>query len=68
MSSGNLSIQLKKLGDESYITIKKKFKENKPLTFARLTQTGYSALEEYLDEMESIIKSIRVRKQNSSEI
>lgn len=62
MSSGNLSIQLKKLSDSSYVKINKTFRDNKPFTSVALTRKGHLALEEYLDEMESIIKSLRGRK------
>jgi DNA-binding MarR family transcriptional regulator len=58
-TSGNLSIQLKKLSDAAYITIKKTFKDNKPYTTVSITSKGLTALEMYLDEMEGLIQAVR---------
>ena len=58
-TAGNLSIQLKKLNEAGYIGIKKTFKDNKPLTTVTLKAKGLKAFEEYLNEMESIIKSFK---------
>jgi len=57
-SRGNLSIQIKTLQDAKYVRITKKFKDNKPLTTIFLTKLGRSALQNYLKEMEDIIKKI----------
>ena len=59
MSSGNLSVQLKNLGQAGYIAIEKRFEDNRPVTEARLTQEGQKALTQYLDEMERIIQAAR---------
>ena len=59
MSSGNLSVQLKKLNDNNYIIIEKTFKDNKPFTGIMITEEGYDALMDYLDEMEVLIKSVK---------
>ncbi len=56
---GNLSVQLKKLQEAKYITVKKSFKENKPHTSISLTDRGLKALKRYLDEMEGVIQSLR---------
>ncbi|MCP4135262.1 MAG: transcriptional regulator [bacterium] len=58
-TSGNLSIQLKKLSEASYIDINKTFKDNKPYTTAALTAKGRNALEKYIEEMENIIGALR---------
>jgi DNA-binding MarR family transcriptional regulator len=58
-TSGNLSIQLKTLGEAGYITMTKEFKDNKPLTQASITSKGSAALKNYLGEMESLIKTLR---------
>ena len=58
-TAGNLSIHLKSLEEVKYISINKIFKDNKPLTSISITPEGIEALNEYLDEMESIIKSLR---------
>lgn len=58
-SSGNLSVQLQKLKGAGYVTIKKIFKENKPHTTVTITNQGLKALMGYLDEMESMIKTLK---------
>lgn len=59
LTSGNLSIQLKKLNAAGYATISKRFKDNKPHTTASITPKGADALQMYVDEMESILKLSR---------
>ncbi len=58
-SSGNLSIQLKKLKEVSYLEINKSFKDNKPYTTISLTSKGSQALNEYVAEMETLIGALR---------
>ena len=58
-TSGNLSVQLKKLGQAEYVNIKKTFKDNKPYTTVSITVEGTMALNRYLDEMEGLIKALR---------
>jgi len=52
---GNLSIQLRKLEDASYIAIEKSFVRRKPLTRARITRTGRKAFAAYLDAIGKLI-------------
>ena len=59
LTSGNLSIQLKKLKKAEYIKIQKTFKENKPYTTATITPKGQNALNDYIKEMESIINILK---------
>jgi DNA-binding MarR family transcriptional regulator len=59
LTSGNLSIQLKKLKAAHYVKIKKTFKDNKPFTTVSITPQGMNALNDYLDEMEGFIKALR---------
>ena len=56
---GNLSIQLKKLVEAGYITIRKSFRDNKPHTAVIITPKGINALNSYLEEMEDLIKGLR---------
>ena len=56
---GNLSIQLKKLEEAGYISIKKSFRDNKPHTAIIITPEGIQALNSYLEEMEKLIKGLR---------
>jgi DNA-binding MarR family transcriptional regulator len=58
-SSGNLSVQLRKLAEVDYVKIHKTFKDNKPYTTVMITPGGATALKAYLEEMEQIIKSLK---------
>ena len=58
-SSGNLSIQLKKLKAVDYLEMNKTFKDNKPFTTVAITSHGATALQKYVEEMESIIKTLK---------
>jgi DNA-binding MarR family transcriptional regulator len=62
LTSGNLSIQLKKLKEAGYVEIKKTFKDNKPYTTVFITPKGREALNRYIEEMESIIGTLRKGK------
>lgn len=55
-TDGNLSVHLKKLEDNNYISVKKEFIERKPVTRYKITETGSKAFEEYIKKLESIIK------------
>lgn len=54
-TSGNISIQLKKLRDAEYIKIKKSFKNNYPNTSASITETGKKAFENYVNNLKKYI-------------
>jgi len=58
-TSGNLSVQLRKLKEATYVEINKSFKDNKPYTTISITLNGSKALNHYLDEMEGLIKTLR---------
>ena len=58
-SSGNLSVQLRKLQQADYVAIHKTFKENKPYTTISITYPGSDALNSYVAEMEDIIKTLK---------
>ena len=59
LTPGNLSIQLKRLNEAKYLTINKTFKDNKPYTTVSVTATGMKALNDYVEEMEGIINSLK---------
>ncbi len=59
MSAGNLSIQLRTLEEAGYIGLHKSFKGRKPYTGIRLSLEGEAALNRYLDEVESMLNSVR---------
>ena len=58
-TSGNLSIQLKKLNEAQYVKINKTFKDNKPYTTVLITPRGAKALTRYIEEMEGIIRTLK---------
>ena len=58
-SDGNLSVHARKLEEADYVACEKSFEGRMPKTEYRLTSAGRKALERYLDEMESLIKSTR---------
>ena len=54
-TSGNLSVQLKKLEAAKYIVIKKGFKDNYPHTTVAITKFGLEAFEEYVAAIKKYI-------------
>jgi DNA-binding MarR family transcriptional regulator len=56
---GNLSVQLRTLADAGYIAITKEFRDNKPLTQASITAKGGTALKQYMEEMDGLIKRLK---------
>ncbi|MHC5024959.1 MAG: winged helix-turn-helix domain-containing protein [Planctomycetota bacterium] len=58
-SDGNLSVHARKLEEAGYIRVIKGFEDRKPKTEYRLTAKGRRALEEYLDQMETILSEAR---------
>jgi DNA-binding MarR family transcriptional regulator len=57
LTDGNLSSHLSLLEKEKYIKIKKKFVKKKPKTLCQMTEKGRQAFEEYLENLEKIIRS-----------
>ena len=55
-SSGNLSVQLEKLSEAKYIEIEKFFENKKPRTICRITETGITAMENYIEALRDYIK------------
>lgn len=47
-TKGNLSFQLSKLNEAGYISIKKSFRKNYPLTTAKITGKGIDAYDNYV--------------------
>ena len=58
-TDGNLSVHARKLEDAEYIICHKSFEGRKPKSEYRLTLKGRKALEQYLAQMEQVIKGIR---------
>ncbi len=55
-TSGNISVQLKKLEKAKYILIKKGFLNNYQHTSIEITKTGINAFEEYVNAIKQYIK------------
>jgi len=54
-TSGNISVQLKKLEAAKYIVIKKGFKDNYPHTAVAITKFGIEAFEEYVEAIKKYL-------------
>ena len=55
-TAGNLSVQLDKLSAAGYITVEKGFQGKKPRTTCRITDTGRTAFESYVEALRSYIR------------
>lgn len=55
-TAGNLSVQLTKLSDAGYISIKKEFRDNYPLTKCSITPKGLEAFETYVENLKAYLK------------
>lgn len=55
-TAGNLSVQLNKLQEAGYIEIEKTFRGKIPCTLCRITPTGISAFEAYVEALKSYIE------------
>ena len=60
-TDGNLSVHARRLEEAEYVACTKYFEGRLPRTEFRLTPLGRRALERYLDEMEELIRAMRVR-------
>ena len=59
ITDGNLSVHARKLEDAGYVKCTKSFVGRQPRTEFRLRAAGRRALEGYLQQMESVIRSAR---------
>ena len=59
-TDGNLSVHARKLEDAGYVRCTKSFVGRQPRTEFKLTAAGRRALETYLEQMESVIRSTRM--------
>ena len=59
ITDGNLSVHARKLEDAGYVKCSKSFVGRQPRTEFKLTAVGRKALEGYLSQMESVIRSAR---------
>src|SRR5580693_1938361 len=61
VSDGNLSAHARKLEEAKYLTCTKSFEGRRPKSVYRLTTTGRTALNRYLNHVEAVIKATRRR-------
>ena len=54
---GNLSVQLSKLKEAGYITIRKGFRKNYPLTTSSITQKGSKAFANYVASIKDYLEA-----------
>jgi DNA-binding MarR family transcriptional regulator len=59
ITDGNLSVHARKLEEAGYVTCAKSFVNRVPKTEYTLTDSGRRALEQYLNQMENLIRSMR---------
>ncbi|MGL4332641.1 MAG: winged helix-turn-helix domain-containing protein [Bacteroidales bacterium] len=55
-TSGNLSVQLDKLQQAGYITVRKEFIGKKTRTACEITETGRKAFENYIESLRTYLK------------
>ena len=56
-TAGNLSVQITKLKEAGYITVKKTFKNNYPNTVCSISQKGLKAFEQYVKAIKDYLKT-----------
>lgn len=54
-TAGNLSVQITKLKEASYVEVTKQFKDNYPLTICKITPQGITAFEAYVKALQSYL-------------
>jgi len=54
-TAGNISVQVSKLEESGYVTVKKEFKNNYPCTTLAITQKGIKAFEDYVNNLKTYI-------------
>jgi len=55
-TSGNLSVQIDKLREASYIEVNKSFKGKMPCTTCKITPQGIAAFQTYIDALQSYLE------------
>lgn len=56
-TSGNISVQIKKLQEAGYIEVVKSFKNNYQNTSLKMTNKGIKAFEDYVESLRQYIKT-----------
>lgn len=55
-TKGNLSVQINKLKEADYISVKKTFRNNYPLTTCKIAPSGIEAFEKYVDAISGYLR------------
>lgn len=63
LSAGNLSVQLRNLEEAGYVKVDKRISGRKPVTSVALTLKGRDALQQYVQKMEQLIRSIKAKEE-----
>lgn len=63
-SDGNMTTHTRKLINEEYVTVKKEFKNNKPLTTYHLTEKGRKEFVDYVNTLNELIKGEEQYEEN----
>lgn len=58
LTRGNLSVNLRKLEDAGYVSIKKEFVDRVPRTLICLTKEGRQAIQIYRDNMQIVLNEL----------
>ena len=58
LTRGNLSINLGKLEEAGYVTIRKEFVNKVPRTLVRLSRKGKAALQKYCNQMRQVLDEL----------
>ena len=58
LTRGNLSVNLRKLEDAGYVSIKKEFVDRVPRTLIRLTEKGRQAIQTYRENMQQVLNEL----------
>jgi DNA-binding MarR family transcriptional regulator len=58
LTRGNLSVNLRKLEEAGYVSIKKEFVDRIPRTLIRLTGEGRQAIQTYRDNMQVVLNEL----------
>lgn len=62
MTDGNLTTHIRTLQKSGYVSVSKRFSDNRPLTTCALTREGREAFGGYVDLLEEIIEQARGSK------
>jgi DNA-binding MarR family transcriptional regulator len=62
LTRGNLATHISRLEEAGYVEVKKEFVDRIPKTLYKLTDTGKNAIQQYRENMRSVIDQLLVNK------